>query len=206
MTSKCLYQVVLFLAVYCYSFSAKGQLIKVTFQQSFYDNIWQVERSLLKKEDSANVIIYSIAGYKDLFLIKNSVHWKGYIIRNTEGPVPEPYVMDSNGDTLHKPVRTVLYHFNGDSLYSFLLGNNIYSLKQFSDDEIADMYTKRRTRRKDIKYAFAHSSHESYVTIMILPSKNKAVTYPMSFIDNKELHFIPALRTFFLLGQVLKDY
>jgi len=132
------------------------------------------------------------------------LHWKGFLFRNTTGPEPMGYVMNGDGDTIFKPVQSVLYQFNGDSLYHFLYTNKIFNLKQFSDDQIAAMYAKKRSKGKNVRYALPFSSHDSDVTIKI-PSSKKNITYRRSLIEDKDLHFIPTLRTFFLLDQILKN-
>ncbi len=198
-----IYKVLFLITAGFHSFSTKAQIITVTNKQEFYTGIYQVENSLLKKEDIPNVIVYADA-INHLFLIKDSLHWKGYLFRNTIGPDPEGYAMNENGDTIFKPVQTVLYQFNGDSLYHFLYANKIFSLKQFNDDQIAGMYAKRKSKGKNIKYGLPYSSHDSDAIIKI-PSYKKNITYRRSLIEDKDLHFIPTLRTFFFLDQILKN-
>jgi hypothetical protein len=203
MRTKDIYKVVLFVIANCYSFPTEGQIITITNKQVFYAGIYPVENSLLKKEAISNAIIYTDA-INHLFLIKDSLHWKGYLFRNTIGPVPQGYVMNGDGDTIFKPVQTVLYQFNGDSLYHFLYANKILILKQFSDDQIADMYARRRSKGKNVRYGLPYSSHDSDVTIKI-PSSKKNITYRWSLIEDKDLHFIPTIKTFFVLGQILHN-
>ena len=203
MTNKDIYRLLLFLNACCYSFSTQGQIIKVQLKQEFYTGIYQTGKVFLKKEDSSNAIIYTDAIH-NLFLIKDSLHWKGYLFRNTTGPEPTGYVTNENGDTLIKPINTVLYHFNGDSLYNFLYTHKLYFLKQFSDEQIADLYAKKRKAKKGIRYVLPSSSHDSDLSIKI-PGRKNNIIYRWSLVGNKDLHFIPTLKTFFLLRQILNS-
>lgn len=207
MTIYLLNRILVLLPILGLSLSTKSQVIKPTHKQEFYENIWKVERSFIKEESYRNAIVFSISGYKDLILINDSLKWNGYIFRNVEGPVPQPYVINESGDTISKPVRTVLYRFDGDSLYKLLLRRKIYNLEQFSDDELADMYTKRQTKRTDVKYVLGRSSHDVNVSITTSTCVSKrTTTYAMSLIEEKGLHFVATIRTFFLIDQLLKDY
>lgn len=189
------------------SLTTKSQVIKPTSKQEFYDNIWQVERSFIKKESYRNSIVFSISGYKDLILINDSLKWNGYLFRNVEGPEKQSYVMNENGDTISKPIKTVVYQFDGDSLYKFLSGQQIYNLKQYNEDQLADIIAKQQPKRRKGKYILGRDSHDFDVAIITSANDSiKTITYAMSIIEEKNLHCNVSIRTFFLIGQLLNDY
>ncbi len=187
----------------------ESQIIKNTEKREFSEDsaFYKLYDSIEHKGSFKNSITFSISNLKKLYLVKDSLHWKGFIVRFPVNDYNYPgNQIDAYGNEI-KAVKFISYTFNGDSLYKFLLGRNIYGLNQLTDEDISDMYSKRKNKKGGLKYMFGHSSHPAEIILTTFKnSKMKVLQYELLLLENKELHFIPTIKTLYLLNKLLTDY
>lgn len=190
-----------------FSIVSNGQIISSQVRNDLYEHFEQVEDSVEKRFAARNSISFRIPHYRALYIFQDSSYWRGYCLINGEGVVPQPdLIRVENGiEYTEKHYRTIVYEFDADSLYRFLLKIGVLNIKQLTDDSIESLYTKSKTKKKGVQYRLGVSSHENYATIKINNQQNKIVNYRMSLVENRELHFIPTMKVFYIFWQTMND-
>ena len=97
-----------------------------------------------------------------------------------------------------KPVLTKIISFNADSLQSQLIKNKIYSIKQFTSEQIQNSNGKLiKVKGKEYMEirALPTRSHDCLMSITISNSKLSAAYWNV-WIDSEELFHIESLKIF----------
>ena len=190
-----------------------GQILvnpKLTKTTSDFTTIQDSIVKLVNKTNS--IIIKTCDGYSEFYLTKDSINWEGHfiqsLIRGDVAPPPIDYVVE--GITYKsKPILTSIVSFNADTLYEILLKNNINSIKQLTEGEIGDIFSKaQKSKVKNMHYSLPVSSHDCDMTINI--NSAKQASYRNILVNEKRLHCILTLKIFYniqgLLYEMTKNY
>jgi len=135
-----------------------------------YGNFKTVEDSIIKKINPSNTIIYKTCeGISVFYIIKKNSQWTGYFIKNIETDLTFPTIDTlKNGEIVkYKPFLTELYVFNADSLFQLLVKNNIYKVKQLSEDSI-QLKLSYNDKKKNVAtfQSLPYNSHDCNKTII----------------------------------------
>jgi len=150
------------------------------------------------------IIVKNCDDYDAFYLSNDSLHPKGYYIKNLESMMSPPDLVDG------KPILAELTVFDTDNVYKNLVKRKIYSIKQFSEHELEQIYTKpkQKDRKYHTVYGLPHASHDCDMTIIIRGSKNISATYRNAIIISAETDRIEVIKIFYdikmYLSQLIK--
>ena len=147
------------------------------------------------------ILVKNCDDYDAFYLSNDSLHPKGYYIKNLESMMSPPDLVDG------KPILAELTVFDADKVYKDLVKRKIYSIKQFSENELEEIYSrpKQKDRKYHTVYGLPHASHDCDMTIIIRGSKNISATYRYVIIISTETNSIEVIKTFYDIKMYLSQ-
>ena len=184
--------------------SVTGQGFAGAREYGYYERFGVIEDSILRHVGTRKHIRLQMHHSRTIIIYHDSLQWAGYLLQNnndSEVPLPETVYVDGNGVAhTERIVQTTLFAFNADSIYHELVNAGLLRVKQYTYEEIDRMYTRLRSNKKGVMYAFAPSSHDAIVTLTISDPKIR-VEYFWSYITKEELQFI---ETIYVMNRMLR--
>lgn len=183
---------------YCTGIQAQSITQKISTTQKF--NVVCDSLSKLMNPDHL-IIIKNCDEYDAFYLSKDSLNQKGYYVKNLENITRLPDLVNEN------PILTELTVFDSDNVYNNLVKRKIYSIKQFSENELVEIYSKPKQKHREhhTDYGLPHASDDCEMTIILKGKKNVSAAYRYSLIVSEEIHTIEVIKTFYDIKMYLSQ-